>query len=137
MAKQVDTPAKGDAKNTGSPGPTPAPVHQTFGGKGDQPIGNNRYGGPSSTDAPGQNIVSGFEAMKDPTGVLDTVQAKGLRPDDASPINGQIRKIAAGAASTHPGMSRRGVADGSPGGSVPAAVGLVEAQPVRQPGGKS
>ena len=136
MAKQVDVPAKGNAKNTGSPGPSPAPVHQTFGGKGDQPIGNNRYGGASS-DPPGQNTTSGFEAMKDPTGVLDTVQAKGLRPDDASPINGQLRAIGDTNVPAHPGMAKRGIADGSPGETIPNAVGLTEAQPVRKPGGAS
>ena len=133
----VTAPAKGNAKSGSTPALTPAPIHQTFGGKGDQPYGNNRFG-QASSDPPGQNTTSGFEAMRDPSGVIDTVQAKGLRPDDDSLVSGQIRKIAAaGAIPAHPGMAKRGIADGSPGGSVPNAVGLVEAQPVRKPGGAS
>ena len=129
----VTAPAKGNAKSGSTPALTPAPIHQTFGGKGDQPYGNDRYGGASS-DPPGTNTTSGF-LPRDP--VLEKVIAQGLRPDDDSLVSGQIRKIGDNNVPAHAGMSRRNVADGSPGSTVPNKLGLVEAQPVRKPGGAS
>lgn len=131
MAIDTTKKAPGNAANTGAPGPTPAPTHVERNFHGDQPYGNNRYGGPSS-DTPGKRTTSGFEASK-PGPVLDQVMGQGLRSDDASPINGQIRKLSDQNVPNHPAMSRRGPADGSPGATVPNKLGINEAQPVRKP----
>jgi len=80
------------ATKTGMP-KSKAPKSLRNTGAGDQPYGSNRFGGASS-DVPGENTVSGFEASK-PGPVLAKVQVGGLKTTTSPILNDQLRDIGA------------------------------------------
>jgi hypothetical protein len=106
MAHNANQPAKGNAPNTGSPGPTPAPKARVVPQAPDQitfvrkpsPAGYGQNGPQPSSINPGQQMLSPMAAnlkasSDDGEGVLDTVIARGTARQDES-VTGQLRKIA-------------------------------------------
>jgi hypothetical protein len=116
MAYQVKTTAKGDAANTGAPGPTPAPkakpqppdqISKVRAPTNAGGYGLNGFVGRSSLN-PGEQLLSPMaESLKaasdDGESVLDTVVAKGTARQDTS-ITSQLRTIAAGNVPDHSSM---------------------------------
>lgn len=135
MAIQVQKPAPGNAPNTGSPGPTPAP-HAEFDRTAGQQYGENQFpgfqpkGGASSLN-PGQKHTNDYLAPSDE--VRDTIIARGLNTkDDASTANFQIRKLSDKTVPTHSAMASRAANSGSPGGTVPSKLGITQEAPLPQ-----
>lgn len=91
MAYNLNKPAKGDAKNTGAPGPTPAPTKDTAWGRTN--LGANSYGGPSSIEPGTKASIPLGDAMAaaqdDGQGALAKIQAHGV----AGAPSPQIRPI--------------------------------------------
>jgi hypothetical protein len=117
MAYQISKPAKGDAENTGAPGPTPAPTKETAFGRGS--YGANAYGGPSSIE-PGAKSSSPMadairDAQNDGQDVLGKIQAHGVT-GSPSP---QTRAISSEPLPPAHGMRSRTASGGSPGDKVP------------------
>lgn len=144
MAIKVDEAARGNAPATGMP-KTPAPTKRTTlagpdvisqekssGGT----YGQNHYTGASSTN-PGQRVQSDMGnaiAVDDP--VLDAMIAGGARNLHGA-NDWQERAVNANSSvPLHPAMSKRGPADGSPGGTVPSKTGasVFDANSIRKPG---
>jgi hypothetical protein len=145
--QQVKTTAKGNAANTGAPGPTPAPK-----AKPQQPdqisqvrapthvgYGMNSFAGRSSLN-PGEQLLSPMAlslkaASDDGENVLATVVAKGTARRDSS-ITSQLRDIAPGNVPDAFGMasarSRQATYPG-PRGAVPATTAKSDAQTIRKP----
>jgi len=130
--------APGDAAKTGmqkTPAPSADMERETSWGRTNGP-GSNGYDGRVVLD-PGQRHVNDDLAPSDPVRDAITSRPRGaLNADPNSAINGQIRKLSGQNVPDHPFMSRRGPADGSPGATVPAKLGVVQEEPVRQPPSK-
>jgi hypothetical protein len=81
MAYNLNKKAPGDAKNTGSPGPSPAPTKETAFGR--ENYGANAYGGPSSIEPGSKSSSPMADALKagqdDGQSVLDHVIANGAK----------------------------------------------------------
>lgn len=85
--------------------------------------GRNRYAGPVSLPPGVKADAPAFSAMAPTDLVLDALVNGGAKAA-AQSDPWQLRDIdSTQGVATHPGMSKRGAADGSPGGVVPAKVG--------------
>ncbi len=111
--RPVTKPAAGNAKNTGAPGPTPAPLSEASlalakdRSMGRENYGSNAYDGKVYAD-PGKTTTSPLadelKTFAQTDGELDRVIAKGTARQDES-ITGQLRKIADGNVPNHPHMN--------------------------------
>lgn len=142
MARQVTTNAKGDAPDTASPGPTPAPKARVVPSAPDEismvrhptPNGYAMNGPQPSSINPGQQMLSPMAAnlkasSDDGEGVLDAVIAKGTARNDDR-VTSQLRSIADKAQPTTFGMRNRS----GEGGTVPSTLGASNGTVARKPG---
>jgi hypothetical protein len=134
--------AKGNAPDTGSPGPTPAPTRPAAPDVISRPraatpagYGMNSDAGPVSV-APGTTrqspLADNLRASVDDDGVLDRVQREGTARRDDS-ITSQLRSIGDKNVPDHPHMKPAN-SGGAPCGTIPAKIGASSAQPIRKPG---
>jgi hypothetical protein len=136
MAYQVKTPAKGDAPNTGSPGPTPAPrakapaapdsVSKLRAPSTGNGYGQNGFAGRSSIN-PGEQelspLAANLKATVDDDGALDAVIARGAKMADS---NFETRSESDVSYPPAHGMKHRTANDGSPGDKVPGSIGATD-----------
>jgi hypothetical protein len=124
MAIIVKEAAKGNAPNTGAPGPTPAPTRPAPPDMVTNPraphgtgYGTNQDAGPASIE-PGTTrasaLAANMRASVDDDGCLDRIQKNGTRMDDS--INTQLRKVAA-----DPYPTTFGCEGAKPGPKIPGA----------------
>jgi hypothetical protein len=134
--------AKGNAPDTGSPGPTPAPTRPAAPDVISAPrrataagYGMNSDSGPVSL-SPGMTrqspLADNLRASVDDDGVLDRVQRQGTaRVDDS--ITSQLRSIGDKNVPDHPAMasarSRQPTYPGPKSATLPATTGKSDAQP--------
>ncbi len=150
-ARAVKSAAKGDAKNTGAPGPTPAPVKKYV----NPPVverqevvgyGGSKNLGPSSTD-PGVTITSPLAdelrrvaALSDAGDLLGDIAQHGTARNVSAGdmMAPQTRDVPSDLRNVHPNMTRQTKQSSKPGdvvvGTLPATCGATSAaQPVRKP----
>ena len=119
----IDTKAPGPQKPTGMP-KTPPPK-ANFERDLNSSYGNNQYPGRVVLD-PGQKRTNDYLNPSDE--VRDKVINQGLKPDDASPISGQIRKLSGKNVPDAFGMKSPDSKS-----TIPDRLGDSNAQPVRKP----
>ena len=101
--------------------------------------GRNQFSGPSSVSVKDSATMNDFENLATPKSdeALDSLIANGHgdQRGENSAVADLQRKISTDqAVPTAFGMGKRGAADGSPGGTMPAKTGAPVSAPVRKPG---
>jgi len=142
MTRQIQTDAKGNAPDTGSPGPTPPPtrpVAPDLVSRIRAPQGGAGYGQNSSEFNP--SSIDPSKQLRSPLGenlkasvtdeAIDRVIKEGTARRDDS-ITGQLRKIADGNVADHPAMKSPNMKAGTY-GTLPQKLGATVEQPVRKP----
>ncbi|HVA17446.1 MAG TPA: hypothetical protein VMV59_07000 [Candidatus Dormibacteraeota bacterium] len=134
--------ARGDAPNTGAPGPTPAPVKRVVPAAPDAvssirhptlaaDYGQNGYVGRTSTN-PGERVASDLaENMRATAGddVLDNIIARGTARADAEFELQSPQTRTVDASPITPAFGMRSRTAGQEGGKVPASLGATSTAP--------
>ena len=132
--RPVTKPAAGDARNTGAPGPTPAPVREYDPREKDRTMGRESYGsnawsGASSltpnqkASSPLADALKAKNAEGDGGDLLQHIIEKGVARNNDDLISSQLRTVSKDQYPTTFGLAKRGSDSGSPGGVVPSATG--------------
>ena len=127
----VTQPAKGDAPNTGAPGPTPAPV-KTYANPDLEQLRVFKPGYGTNNDNSPSSVPQGHKQTSALADELKRVNAQGDGGDALQDIieqgvhmdvGFQMRAISDKNVPTHPAQAKRAADSGSPGGTVPAQCG--------------
>ncbi len=96
--------AAGKVDPNSGPNITPSPDQARSTSFGRSNYGSNAYDGMRVTKRPGENVTAGLKVNADDS-VMQSILEKGLRSDDAAPINTQLRDIGKNAPADHPSFA--------------------------------